>query len=250
MDRSARTASMVAPARGSSGARRRSVTACRSAASRIGAAVVGDQRPAGDVHRAGEHLVADGLDGEGELLHVREAVGGGDALHPVGRGPAHERAEGLRPPLGAKLPDPRVGAARDGHGLAREAGDEVEGGRRGGDVDQVAEKALALFELPEQPEGAEGVVRVAEPAVALNHVQLREVVFSQRDASQARTGREAVLNVPRAARTPPGAADRPRKLRFPSGTWFSPRCAPSPGTRGWTWSSRRRWRRCLRSSGA
>ncbi len=51
----------------------------------------------------------------------------------------------------------------------------------------------------------------------------REVVFSQRDASRARTGREAVLNVPRAARTPPGAADRPRKLRFPSWTWFRTR---------------------------
>ena len=100
---------------------------------------------------------------------------------PVGRGPAHQAGEGPRVDGRADLPDARIGRARHGDGLPRQAGEQGQGGRR-----------LLVLEALVQEHGGEGECGLPEDVVLA--LQGRTVSHPDRPvAAEARPARDETL---------------------------------------------------------
>ena len=188
--------------------------------------------------------------------------------HAIRRRPAHEAREGLRFPLRAILPDPRIGRPRDGDGLPGQPLQQLEGCLRTLGAESLVEKDRRQREH----HFAEDVVlRRAAPRRCRRGPARRPRSRASRrgpaprDRRSRRPGRAAQsfrsgapatmlsrywTKCSRSSKWPSSRKRRARSRRPAASSSDSPRSARCRATRGSRSSSRRRSRPCPRSSGA
>ena len=115
-----------------------------------------------------------------QIERLGRALGAEPVVEEDGAERQHHLAEHVVLPLrGGRVADPDRALASEARPVVQDAllevevrVDPVERGQvqvraRAGHVDQVVDELLALLEVPQQPEGRQGVVGVAQPAVAV-----------------------------------------------------------------------------------